>query len=711
MRKSITTPLHSSTGLAGGGSSIPIPRRSSFTPLSLHAPKPVTRALFPPQTSTDGVAEIDTLRAENHALKYDISALRDEREREKLRFEQNVRELEQKINEEGQRADALEKDQQYLFDKHREAAEELNKVKEQSVQQKTDSDKTTRSLRLELQDALEKKVEAESNSRSLRSRSQRVTDEFALKNKTLSTTVSELTAQLDSVNSTSHDRLLKLNEQSELVEKLTAENKTLKEKAEDLAGLENIERQLSEQIAHSKSLENQLHIVTPELNQLRQDHKKFKFVSEEKTLLEARLKLMEDLRRQVADAELEAATLREANLRWIKFLESDDNFNTPEDVVRALAQERTERVALLDKVGRLEAELAARSHGLQQDEKDIQQFEQRINELQNELNTSNKLLARVERQKNLALKESDFLRDQLKTYDSEETMFMQGNYDQQKANRIEQLESLHENLKSEILKLTSELKEAEKLGKTSINIKKRKQEPQQEVADEERIGELLRRNRKLQDDHTALIKKEESTRKEIAGLEKQIATLESSKTAQTRVLELRDNPASRDQLVKKQLLEVLKQENNSLLAQLEQRRDDIGQVVSISSLDRLRLEIKEMEVEVSEKEKRMKRLKEIWSAKSTEFREAVYSLLGYKLDFLPNNKVRATSMFASNDEESFTFDPEAGTMKHSGKENSPFERECSNLITFWIKERREIPCFLAALNLELYDRTTKAARF
>jgi len=68
-------------------------------------------------------------------------------------------------------------------------------------------------------------------------------------------------------------------------------------------------------------------------------------------------------------------------------------------------------------------------------------------------------------------------------------------------------------------------------------------------------------------------------------------------------------------------------------------------------------------------------------------------------------------MFSSSEEESFTFDPDAGTMKLSGSVDSAFARECSNLISFWVQERREIPCFLAALNLELYDRTTKAARF
>lgn len=71
-----------------------------------------------------------------------------------------------------------------------------------------------------------------------------------------------------------------------------------------------------------------------------------------------------------------------------------------------------------------------------------------------------------------------------------------------------------------------------------------------------------------------------------------------------------------------------------------------------------------MEKVVADKEKRMQRLKEIWSAKSMEFREAVFSLLGWKLDFLQNGRVRVTHMFAGNSEDqSIEFDGEKGELK------------------------------------------------
>lgn len=39
----------------------------------------------------------------------------------------------------------------------------------------------------------------------------------------------------------------------------------------------------------------------------------------------------------------------------------------------------------------------------------------------------------------------------------------------------------------------------------------------------------------------------------------------------------------------------------------------------------------------------------MWGKKAIEFRQAVYSLLGYEVDFQPNGKVKVTSMFHRGD--------------------------------------------------------------
>lgn len=49
-------------------------------------------------------------------------------------------------------------------------------------------------------------------------------------------------------------------------------------------------------------------------------------------------------------------------------------------------------------------------------------------------------------------------------------------------------------------------------------------------------------------------------------------------------------------------------------------------------------------------------------------------------------------------------------MKISGGPRSLFARKIHDQIKFWVTDRGEIPCLLAALTLEFYEETTRAAR-
>jgi mitotic spindle assembly checkpoint protein MAD1 len=127
----------------------------------------------------------------------------------------------------------------------------------------------------------------------------------------------------------------------------------------------------------------------------------------------------------------------------------------------------------------------------------------------------------------------------------------------------------------------------------------------------------------------------------------------------------------------------------------------------------------EMEKVVAEKEKRMRRLREIWTDKAAEFRDVIASVLGYNVHFMPNGKVRVSNIYYNkarrrngdgeentedDTENSITFDGEAGTMKISGGPNGAFAQEIKELVKEWVQERKEIPCFLAAMTLDFYER-------
>jgi mitotic spindle assembly checkpoint protein MAD1 len=344
--------------------------------------------------------------------------------------------------------------------------------------------------------------------------------------------------------------------------------------------------------------------------------------------------------------------------------------------------------------------------------------------------------SRLERQRVLAVKEVEYLRAQLKAFDEEEiTMNEDKSYDEQKAEQIAQLQKIVDEYRTELQTAHEELSKREAppapaQDDSQARGTKRPLSSAEGEVDSERLSVLTRKNRKLQE---ALSKAEQATtlgRRELDAAKSQIKSLKSK--SRTRVLELRDNPTAEAEKIKMSTLTTLRSENQALLAQL--RGENTGvKAVPVSTLDSLKLEMQDMDRVVADKEKRMRRLKEIWTAKSSEFREAVASLLGFKLDFLPNGRVRVTSMFhlssayrhgdgddpsnsrgagsmGDGGENSIVFDGENGTMKISGGPNSLFAMEIKHLIKFWVEERKDIPCFLAAMTLDFYDKTTRAAR-
>jgi Mitotic checkpoint protein len=69
-------------------------------------------------------------------------------------------------------------------------------------------------------------------------------------------------------------------------------------------------------------------------------------------------------------------------------------------------------------------------------------------------------------------------------------------------------------------------------------------------------------------------------------------------------------------------------------------------------------------------------------------------------------------MFATSTDQAFIFDGEEGTMQLVSQDAMEKNREwfegVKQLVDFWVNERETIPGFLAALTLELYDRSVNS---
>lgn len=539
----------------------------------------------------------------------------------------------------------------------------------------------------------------------------------------------------------------RLSEREATVANLETENIRLKAEGSDAETLAVVKRELSDQVHHMRTLESTNREQVVELRHLRKIQKNVEVVEEQKKSLENQLQLMKEIESELGTVQIQKQILEDERSSWTTLLQDNDQpaeFDTPDAVVKALLQERIEKAAFVDKMGTVEAQFLEKDEIIKSLEADRKTLRQELAKLQAAGGAANPMTdsrakARLERQRALAVKEVEYLRAQLKTFDTEEiTMNADENrFDEQKSQQIANLEKVIDEYRAELQKVNEELSKREEQQPSQAEdlqqprgLKRPLSPAESDTENNERLSVLSRKNRGLQD---ALSKSEQNGKllhQELKAAKHHLKSLQAK--SRTRVLELRDNPTAQTEIIKMSTLTTLKAENRDLLAQLHRSSADV-KVVPASALESMKLDIQDMERSVADKEKRMRRLKEIWTAKSSEFREAVASLLGFKLDFLPNGRVRVTSMFhlsaayrhgdpgaspdsrgpgsmGNGEENSIIFDGENGTMKISGGPNSLFAMEIKPLIKFWVEERKDIPCFLAAMTLDFYDKTTRAGR-
>lgn len=615
------------------------------------------------------------------------------------------------------RSQASESNAHITSRKYGALAQELQELQDNAINQKNDLERKLRNLQEQNQSLREDVDEGKVELSSLDRQYKRQLQEVETKHSALLDTLGKLRDDLANKSAELQTTQQRLSQRENEVGSLESEVLRLKAQTGDADTLAVIKRELSEQVTHIKRLESTNRNQAMELKQFRRTHKAVEVVEEERRVLETKLRAMDDLRRELGEAQLQRQILEDERKAWTSYLQSEGSasgeleFDSPEALARAIVQERLEKATLLEKLGAVEPELSEKDQLIRGLEADVSKLQAEAEKLRTGGGMGDsRIRTRLERQRALAVKEVEYLRAQLKTFDAEETTYQPEHHlDEQKTKRIQELEALVDEYRNELQTLHEELaKQKDDPVASEVAGTKR---PREDEADD-RLGQLSRKNRKLQDEIARLQQSSALLQKELQVSKTQLSSIQQ--TSRTRVLELRSNPTADHEAVKLSTLDTLRAENKALLAKLEGQPHNTD-TVPISTLHNVRLEIQNLEATIASKEKLMKRMKEIWSAKFLEFREAVFSILGWQMEFMPNGKFRVTSMYYPADEEgdgsnSLIFDGETGSFNTSGGPDSRFGMEIRGLVDFWVMQKKEIPCFLAAMSLEFYDRTTKAAR-
>jgi mitotic spindle assembly checkpoint protein MAD1 len=660
--------------------------------------------------SSDPINE--DLRAQLNTVRYELETAKQEREMMKLEHAQELRDAQNRADADFRKAQQVEASNNLTAKKYDALTKEMAEAQTRAANERQTLERRLRESQERAQSLQEEYDEVKEELATSQRQNEHRYNTLQTEHKTFKDSVEEMQTDLQAKVNALQASQKKLSQKEEEVGQMEAEVLRLKAITGDAETLAVIKRELSDQVAHIKKLETLTREQNTELKQYRKQHKAIEVVEEEKRSLQTKLRMMDDLQRQLGEAELRKQMLEEERDSWTSYLEAEAEtlgevlFQTPQDFARAFIQERIERTDLLNRLGEIKPELTVKEANIRALEEEKAKLQSEVQQLKAAVNTGAanasdaKVRARLERQKTLATKEVEFLRAQVKAFDDEEREMQPDTFDAAKSERIKELEDLVDQYRKEIDALQKELNSLEKPTPPTTGQKR----PRDTEEDDERVGELRRKNRQLQDDLNALQKKMKLVESEYKAQHSQLKKLKES--SRTRVLELKSNPTADAEALKLSTVRTLREANAQLLGQLENGRTPPS-TVPLATLDATKDELEELKAQLSSTEKKIVRLKQIWAAKSLEFREAVASILGWKLDFMPNGRVKVTSMFKPADEEgenSIIFDGENGTMKVSGGEQSVFAGEIRDQIVYWVEGRKEIPCFLSALTLEFWER-------
>ncbi|SCU99116.1 LANO_0F00848g1_1 [Lachancea nothofagi CBS 11611] len=460
---------------------------------------------------------------------------------------------------------------------------------------------------------------------------------------------------------------------------------------EELTELTTLNGLLNEQMSFSKNLERANLEQANELKKLRISQESQKFLQSENDQLRRKLNRLDTLEVEIQDVQLENVNLQSQLSFWNSFEATDGiAIKTPEDVVREWKLLKVENLSIVNDNSKFQLDL--NNIRVLNDELALERNQ--LLDLNKNYETSilnlKKLNYEIEQQKLLSFEECKILRNQLNELPP---MFVEGGEKSPKNN--EPLEELVQNYKNRTEDLTNELKKLNKdlMDKSSaLPHKKRKTSDDVALNFSQRLNELQLQNVELN-------RKLSNSTETISLLEAKFKKLKELDQKKVRILQLRDNPFLKDQAVKRKRLELLLTENEELISMHSLPTQDM---VPRSLYERLRFDVTQLESEIFKLNKKITRLREVFNKKSLEFIDVVNSLLGFKLEFKSDGKVKMIPCYKP---ERYLI---ADLNNNSLKSNLQSDIDSWDaLLQDLVFEKGQMPSFLATVTLKLWEQHQK----
>ncbi|KAH7886792.1 spindle assembly checkpoint component Mad1 [Phlebopus sp. FC_14] len=633
-------------------------------------------------------------------------------------------ETENKLREKEVYIERLERDRRFLAEREQAEREEKEKERATHAEEKLKAEADLRTLRDSLATLRDELVEVKEAYSELRRSNDHTIASLSSRSSTLTHRNSELEQELTEYRSLAEERdatIRMLQQKLDDAETALGDTKLRRREDED----ENwsiIRDELHRQATYLRSLEATNARLNAELGRYKDRHENLEVLREEKRALERKVSIVQELREKVASLEAQVDAGRRERQEWAT---KSNETNTPPEtslsVVQNLSSLRLTHARLLEEHGASVALLRRREAELAGATESLSEAEATTNALRADVQVLKDKVARRDQRTQLAEREVSFLQALVASFAAEEGARDTPVSEKALAQRVHQLEQSLTEYKVVNAQLQSTLDTLDAddgTGGAGRSRKELREDLAQHKTAAQEATKALEEARIAIKVHEDKVEELEQTLFELRGK----IGAGNHVPPGTRVLCLRDNPAQQWSDLRQSVMDRLKSENDALIKRLrdlegsgavaDAKASEGVELVPRESWEVLRKEKEELEEVLKQKEKRLLRLQQVFTAKSAEFREAITSILGLKLAFYPNGQVRVTSIYDLS--ASFVFQPPSKTNSDGDGarmqliaqgEGGP--QDLPQLMNYWVEEEQCIPGFLASVTLECYDKAKR----
>ncbi|CAH2355545.1 spindle assembly checkpoint component Mad1p [[Candida] railenensis] len=493
------------------------------------------------------------------------------------------------------------------------------------------------------------------------------------------------------------DELTSVN--SELIDERDSISQRLRQEVDSSAGANSYQHTLKTNNLQLQKMNNSLQL---KVDSLLQHKTSVEILKQKNHTLQQKLDQLESVQEKCYELEIEALDLKSQLEEFKKVFSEIDQSVSIKSIVDQFKQVTNNNLVLEDKFNQARIELDQVLRELQKVSNEKKnELVPKIQSLTEVLKNRQELVEKLEKQKLLNVKEIQYLRESLKTLDD---LSVPKGEDNSEVKRLEKVIEIYKGERDGLIERVRQTEQSQtSIPDPSPVLNSSGKRPR--TANTEDDDTINTAHFKLQKENISLLSTVKTLQDEISSLNSQISKFHQvqTKKEQIKVLQLRANNISKDQLVKQHTIDLLRKENKDLIS--NSQSDSIPRSVFERQEDDKEI----LQTKIDQLSKRISRLREVYSKKSCDILSIISKFFGYSVEFLPSpinpedltsSRIKLVSKYIQDSSAYLVIDVNSKLLKANG--SNDFKQMCEELVTNWVNGKDQIPCFLGALNLKLY---------